>query len=54
TRVMPNCFSTGEAAGIAAALAVKKACGVHALDAKEILSYLHPAEDSEVFSPSKT
>ncbi len=40
TRVMPNCFSTGEAAGIAAALAVKKSCGVHALDAKEILSHI--------------
>ena len=41
TRVMPNCFSTGEAAGIAAALACEKGVGVHALDPKEILSRFH-------------
>ncbi|MBP5289025.1 MAG: FAD-dependent oxidoreductase [Clostridia bacterium] len=40
TRVMPNCFATGEAAGIAAALAVKKNCGIHALDAREIISHI--------------
>lgn len=40
TRVMPNCFATGEAAGIAAFLASQKNCGIRDLDAQEIISHI--------------
>ena len=36
TRVMPNCLSIGEAAGIAAAMASKEACDVHNIDVKRL------------------
>lgn len=39
-RVMPNCLTTGEAAGVAAALAVKNDCGIRALDTEQLRSIL--------------
>ena len=35
-RVMPGCYITGQAAGVAGALAAKKGVSVHALDVKEL------------------
>ncbi len=39
-RVMPNCLAMGEAAGIGAAITVKKNIGVHEIDYKEVVSYI--------------
>ena len=35
-RVMPNCFTTGEAAGLAAAICAKNDISVHDIDTDEL------------------
>lgn len=40
TRVMPNCLATGEAAGVGAALAIKKNTEIHNIDGADVQKYI--------------